>query len=247
MKFIHTSDIHIGASPDPNKFWSKDRANDIKETFANIINKCRSEDIDLLLISGNLFNHQPLTEELNFVNNLFKTIPHTKICVVAGSSDYIKSNSPILNFKFSPNVYYLLNDTMDSLHIENTNVVIHGFSYFSIENNIQFTNTLNIENDNKIHIILFYGGDTNHAPFDIDKLIDKSFTYAALGSKHKFEELSKNRIYYSGSPEPLNQNDIGEHGIILGEINESTKRITKLEFIETAKAKYLPIKIKMML
>lgn len=58
MKFIHVSDIHIGMSPDPTMFWSEDRANDIKETFSDVISRCKDEEVDLLLISGDLFNHQ---------------------------------------------------------------------------------------------------------------------------------------------------------------------------------------------
>lgn len=244
MKFIHISDVHIGMVPDPNKFWADDRANDIKETFADIIKKCKNEDIDLLLISGNLFNHQPVTEELDYINNLFKTLDNTRIIIVSGANDYIKQSSPILNYKFSNNVHYFLNNTNEEVQIKGTNVVIHGFSYFSYEEPHPIANSINPENDKNIHILMFYGGDSRHVPFDLDKIANKNFTYVALGSRHNYEMLVENKIYYPGSPEPLGQNDIGDHGIIYGEINESTRRITKLEFIKMSKASYIPIRIK---
>ena len=244
MKFIHVSDIHIGMSPDPTMFWSEDRANDIKETFANVIKKCKEEDANLLLISGDLFNHQPLTEELEYVNNLFKTIPTTQVVIIAGSFDHIKLNSPILNFNFASNVYYFLDKTEFSFNVLNKTYVIHGFSYYSIEENTPIINSITPENDKNIHILLAYGGDSNHSPFDINKLANKNFAYIALGSMHNYEVLIENKAYYAGSPEPLDSNDIGKHGIIIGEINPSTKRVQNIRFEETAKSSYIPINIK---
>lgn len=244
MKFIHVSDIHIGINPDPTMFWSYDRANDIKETFADVIKKCKEEDANLLLISGDLFNHQPLTEDLQYINDLFRSIPFTQVVIIAGSSDHIKPNSPILNFNFSDNVYYFLDKTEYSVKINNKLVIIHGFSYYTLEDTTPIINSITPENDKNIHILLAYGGDLSHCPFDIDKLGDKNFSYAALGSYHNFQTVIENKAYYAGSLEPLNSNDTGDHGIIIGEINESTRRVHNLRFEKMAKASYVPLSIK---
>lgn len=244
MKFLHVSDIHIGMSPDPTKPWSQDRANDIKETFVDVINKCRYEEIDLLLISGDLFNHQPLTEELDFVNKLFKTIPDTHVVIVAGSQDHIKANSPILNYKFSENVYYFLDKTEIAFIINNKTYIIHGFSYYSIEDPIPIINSIVPEDDKNIHILLAYGGDSSHCPFDIDKLESRNFSYVALGSKHNHKVVIENKAYYAGSPEPLDLNDEGDHGVIIAEISEHTRRLKKFTFEPLARVSYIPINIR---
>lgn len=244
MKFIHVSNVHIGMSPDPDKFWSNDRSNDIKETFAKITEKCNEESVDLLLISGNLFNHQPTTEELDFVNNLFKKIPGTNVLIVAGSSDYIKSNSPILNYNFSTNVHYFLNNIIDKHVIDDKKVIVHGLSYYSIEEPTDLTANINIDNENYIHILMFYGGDTRHVPYDVSKISDKNLSYVAIGYNNNYQEIIKNKIYSPGSPEPLDQNDEGDHGIIIGEIDNSTKKLLYTKFIKTAKLAYIPIVVK---
>ena len=244
MKFIHVSDIHIGMSPDPTMPWSNDRANDIKETFASVIKKCRNEEADFLLISGDLFNHQPLTEELEYVNHLFKTIPDTQVIVIAGSADHIKSNSPILNFKFADNVYYFLDKTEFSFKVKNKLVIVHGFSYYSLEDSTPIINSFTPEDDKNIHILIAYGGDSNHSPFDINKLDKKNFSYIALGSKHNFETVINEKAYYSGSIEPFDSNDVGDHGIIIGEINQSTRRAYRVRFEKMARASYIPLNIK---
>ena len=65
MKFMHMADCHIGQIPEADRPYSKDRAYDIKDTFANAIKYCGENKIDLLLIAGDLFNRQPLISDLN--------------------------------------------------------------------------------------------------------------------------------------------------------------------------------------
>lgn len=37
MKFIHVSDVHLGIKPDVGKPWSEKRAQDIWDSFAEVI------------------------------------------------------------------------------------------------------------------------------------------------------------------------------------------------------------------
>lgn len=244
MKFIHVSDIHIGMTPDPMMPWSESRSLDIKESFANVIKKCKEEKADFLLISGDLFNHQPTTTELSEINELFSSIYDTKVMIVAGASDHIKANSPILNFKFSDNVYYFLNQFPEEVDINGTNITIHGFSYLSNEIKSSIINPLPIPNDKKIHILLAYGGTARHCPIDFDLLSKKNITYAALGGKHQSEVIVDNKIAYAGSLEPLSSDEVGIHGMYIGEINKSTRRVSSLKFISMAKTTYVSLKIK---
>ena len=85
MLFVHCADVHLGNIPDSDKPWGKDRAYDIKDSFENVIKKCKELNADLLFISGDLFHRQPLTADLNEVNELFKTIPDTHIMIVTGN------------------------------------------------------------------------------------------------------------------------------------------------------------------
>lgn len=244
MKFIHVSDIHIGTTPDPMMPWSESRSLDIKDSFANVINKCKEEKADFLLISGDLFNHQPTTQELNQVNELFASIYDTKVMIVAGSSDHIKANSPVLNYKFSDNVYYFLNQYPEEVDINGTLITIHGFSYLGPEIKSSILNQLSIPNDKRIHILLAYGGTTRHCPIDFDLLSKMNVAYVALGSKHSHEVVVNDKIAYAGSLEPLSIDESGSHGIYIGEINKSTRRVSSLEFVPMAKLSYIPLKLK---
>ena len=60
MRFIHISDIHIGAKPDSNMPWSEARSREILTSFHDILNLCEEHQVDLLLIAGDIFHKQPL-------------------------------------------------------------------------------------------------------------------------------------------------------------------------------------------
>lgn len=107
MKFLHTSDIHYGATPDANKPWGRERAQAIKAAFENIISVCASEEINLLLIAGDLFDSIPTDQEIEEVNKAFASIPDTKVVVIPGKSDEIFAVSSVLLYKWAENVKYV--------------------------------------------------------------------------------------------------------------------------------------------
>ena len=79
MKFMHISDVHLGVKPDAGKAWSEKRAQDIWDSFAEMIEIAAEESPDLLLISGDLFHKQPLKRELKDCSWQEITITYSKI------------------------------------------------------------------------------------------------------------------------------------------------------------------------
>ena len=50
VKWIHIADVHLGASPDAGDVYSKVRPQELWDTFAEVIDICEREQMDLLLI-----------------------------------------------------------------------------------------------------------------------------------------------------------------------------------------------------
>ena len=90
IRFIHLSDVHLGAVPDRGCPWSHEREEEIWETFRRVIAGIRKNPVDLLFIAGDLFHRQPLLGQLRQVNEWFAAIPETRIFLMAGDHDYIK-------------------------------------------------------------------------------------------------------------------------------------------------------------
>ena len=64
MKFIHIADLHLGVKPDRDKPWAKERERDNWQAFEDVINRAKEDQIQLLLVAGDLFHRQPLIREL---------------------------------------------------------------------------------------------------------------------------------------------------------------------------------------
>lgn len=241
MKFIHTGDIHWGMSPDSDKPWSRERNQDIRDTFAAIIARAKTLEVDCLFIAGDLFHRQPLLRDLKEVNYLFSTIPTIRVIIIAGNHDHIRKNSSVLSFSWSSNVVFLESEEVSSVYFKSINTEITGFSYHTTEIPEPRLNGLEAPNDGRIHILLGHGGDANHVPIDRAALASTGFSYIALGHIHKPEILIDKKMAYCGSPEPLDKTETGRHGILYGEIDPENRQVSTLEFIPMAKLRYIPL------
>ena len=92
-----------------------------------------------LLISGDLFHAQPLKKELREVNYLFSRIPQTKIILMAGNHDYLRTKSYYLTMEWEENVYFFRQEEPGHFDFEEENVSIYGLSYWHREMENRFT------------------------------------------------------------------------------------------------------------
>ena len=44
MKFIHIADVHWGMNPDSDRPWSRERAQAIRDSFAEVVRQARLRD-----------------------------------------------------------------------------------------------------------------------------------------------------------------------------------------------------------
>lgn len=241
MRFVHTADIHWGMRPDSNKPWSAERYQDIKTTFEEIISYTKAYKADCLFISGDLFHRQPLNTDLKELDFLFSTIPNTRVVIIAGNHDRVRKSSALLSFHWSSNVTFFLDSDISSVYFEDINTEVWGLSYHTAEITSNLLEDVSAPDNGHIQVLMAHGGDSEHLPFNREKLSASGFSYIALGHIHKPEVLVRNKMAYCGSPEPLDKTESGSHGIYSGEIDDSTHEITSLDFIPMARASYVPL------
>jgi len=235
LKFIHIADVHLGATPDAGMPWSQERFEAIRNAFQKIIQLTEKKQADLLLIAGDLFHRQPLRRELKEINYLFSTLTYTRVVIIAGNHDYIRENSPYLNFSWSDNVTLLSSGTMTSVYFKEFNTEVHGFSYHQPEIREPLYDSCRAPSDGRIHVLLAHGGDAAHIPISTTSLAGSGFHYIALGHIHQPKIFKNTFIAYAGSLEPLDKTDIGKRGYILG---EATLKECKISWRALAKSQY---------
>lgn len=241
MKFIHMADVHLGVQPDKGKKWSKDREQEIKDTFVRVIGEAEAKQVDLLLIAGDLFHMPPSEGMIRDVDYILSKLTKTKTIMIAGSNDYMKPDSPLANYQFSSKTICLSADKISNVYMKDLDVCVTGFSYNSKENEEDIINHIKPAKPGAVNILLAHGGDSKHLPFNKKILRESNFDYIALGHIHKPEIIKENAVIMAGSLEPIDYTDTGARGYVYGEIVDGR---VKAEFVPAARRTYMNLLLK---
>lgn len=247
MKFVHIADMHFDA-PFTVLSQKKDlgdlRRIEQRQVFKKVIDYIKSENIPYLFISGDLYEHEYVKQTtIEFINNLFKEIANTKIFISPGNHDPYIKNSYYNNFNWNDNVR-IFKSKIEKYEDENITVYGYGFN--------DFINTgVNIEEINvdtsKLNVLVIHGSvdasetlDLQYNPMKSNILKSKNFDYVALGHIHKSNYEENSNIVYPGSTISFGFDELGEHGMIVGDIEKGNlqiqfKKLDDREFIEEEK------------
>ena len=129
--------------------------------------------------------------------------------------------------------------------MEDVDIYGFGFNDFYCSNsNIE---NLKIENPEKINILIIHGTlngstsiDMQYNPMSATMLKQKGFNYIALGHIHKNNFEENGNIIYPGSAVSLGFDELGKHGMVVGEINKTEN---KLEFIKLDETEFAELEL----
>lgn len=235
MRFMHIADVHLGAAPDRGYPWSKDRGRELWESFRQCIADVNEKKVDLLLIAGDLFHRQPEPNELKEVNYLFSTLEQTAVVLMAGNHDCLLPGSAYRTYPWNENVICLFSPECERVRLPDLKTEIYGFSYQRQEITAPLYDAIAAEKSDYFKILLAHGGDASHIPISREKLSKAGFDYIALGHIHKPQVFIRNLAMYAGALEPIDCEDIGPHGYIIGEVQ---RKKVRLSFVEKAGRQY---------
>jgi len=225
MKFAHIADAHIGA-------WGEQKLRDLNsKAFSKAIEKSLSEQVDFILLSGDLFNTAlPAIDCLKLAVEEFKRVYDAGIPVyfIAGSHDFSPSGKTMLDVleKAGLMINVARGSVVDEklrLHFvvdEKTGVKITGMigkkgglekEYYK-ELDLAF-----LEQEEGPKIFMFHTALTELKPKDLEQMesnpvsfLPKGFDYYAGGHVHIVKNVSlegyKNIVY----PGPLFPNNFSE-------------------------------------
>lgn len=239
MRFMHFSDVHLGVVPDDGKPWSAQRAKSIWETLQETVAEAGRQQVDFLLISGDLFHRQPLKRELKEVNYLFSQIPDVKVALVAGNHDHMQPKCYYLDFEWAGNVFFFKEEEVTSIDFPEDNVTIYGMSYWHKKLPKRYYDNLGEINPNRINILLAHGGDDNHIPYSANQVLGQGIDYIAGGHLHTGRQLVEDRAIIAGPLEPTESKEVGPHGYWIGEITKQNgKSECRCHFFPVKKCEY---------
>jgi exonuclease SbcD len=224
MKVLHTSDWHLG-----KRLMKLDRSEE-HEAFLNwLIGTLKSENIDLLLIAGDIFDvpnppHQSLEQFFQFLHRV-SVETKTETLIIAGNHDsgvlldapkeLLKTHRVRVWGKLSPNP----EDHWITIRNQLDVCALPFFRSFELMPNgegnaIESLKKYIVRDKARPALLLFHhlagiyeasGSEQVVSLSGVDSIpveLLKDFDYVALGHIHKPQKISEN-AYYSGSPIPL--------------------------------------------
>ena len=240
MKFIHIADVHFDMpfTVISKKGLAEKRRIKQREAFKRVIEYIQENSIEILFISGDLYENEYVRKStIDYINNLFKEIPDTRIYISPGNHDPYIFNSYYKTYNWNENVYIFKD--FEKIDLENINIYGYGFTNFT---SLRLDLPADLD-DYKINVLVMHADlDTNTEYNSIPRktLEESKFDYIALGHIHKRDINGK--IVYPGSLISGGFDELGSHGMILGEINEETKKL-KLEFIKIDEEEFKEINL----
>ncbi|MCI8444476.1 MAG: DNA repair exonuclease [Clostridia bacterium] len=238
MKFIHIADMHFDC-PFIN-LSEKEMLGDLRrleqrKIFKKIIEYIKENKIEYFFISGDLYEHQYIKQStIEYINHLFREIPETKVYIAPGNHDPYIKNSYYNKYQWEKNVK-IFSSTIEKVETKEANIYGYGFDDFYCRNcGIE---EIEIEKGTKPNLLIIHGTldgasieEKQYNSISKKQLEEKGFDYVALGHIHKsnYQTTKNQKIIYPGSTAALGFDEMGQHGMIVGELTEGN---LKLEFI----------------
>ena len=246
MKFVHIADMHFDM---PFTVLSKndlaeERRLDQRKVFQKMIDYIKENKIEYLFIAGDLYENEYVRKStIEYINNCFKQIPDTKIYITPGNHDPYLANSYYNKYEWNENVHIFTK--LDKVSGENINIYGYGFTDF-YSKKVELPTNLD---NSKINILIMHAdldGSTKEIG-DYNSILESelrntNFDYIALGHIHKTNYEENRKTIYPGSMISGGFDELGNHGMVVVEIEEDTKKLS-IQFISLDEKEFVEIEL----
>lgn len=248
MKFVHIADMHFDSPfvnlSDREGFGDTKRLEQ-RRVFKKIIEYIKENKIPYFFISGDLYEQKYIRKStIEYINQLFLEIPDTKIFISPGNHDPYIKNSYYYQYKWADNVT-IFNSEIDRIEFPEVDIYGFGFNdFYCTDCNIE---NLELKNPEKLNILVIHstidGANIEEKQYNsISKRVLEriGFDYVATGHIHKIDYTTYEnpKIVYPGSTVALGFDEIGKHGMIVGDIEKVQNKEIE-EKAENAKSGYI--------
>lgn len=241
VKILHTADLHLGSA----RTGVKGGKAEIENTFFKIINLCKTENVDFLLIAGDLFDTPFVSpEDSSKILSMMAQIPETTIVISPGNHDCACPGSIYLKCRFPENVV-VFTSFCEYKDFPEKGVRIWGAGFTDRFEKIPLLQNTESGSSDFINIGVLHGDIVSQSstsvynPITLTAIEDSGFDYLALGHIHKRSEIQhagNTSFSYSGCPDGMGFDEPGSHGVYLGTVSKNS---CDLKYIELSSRQYI--------
>jgi len=239
LKFVHCADLHLDAPfrETGTGTYADTRRKDIREAFSRILERVREEKAQLLLISGDLYEHNTVVKGTMDWLYMVLSQAGVPVVIIPGNHDPYLKNSWYRNWDWPENVRILSPDS-PSLIMDDLCVNIFGMGFSSFREDKPDMSAVPPPVKEYFNIMMIHGtldmdfNNHSYKPVTSEELTALNYDYYALGHFHKMrDDYPLKKAFNPGSPEPLGFDEQGYHGAFVveltmdqGKVDIKTKR-----------------------
>jgi len=251
LRILHAADFHLGS---PFAALSARntaiRQGEQRAAFREVIDLCRKENIQLLLLAGDLLDQLRIpAEQMRSLIDSFAGIPGTTVVISPGNHDPYTQDSPYATQVWPSNVHIFTGE-FSSFYFPELHTAVWGAAFtgircvrslcppsFSVQSP-EFADSPESAEfpEDTIHIVLIHGEISETAaekhsynPVLREWIARCGADYVALGHVHDRSGLCKagNSFYaYPGCPEARGYDEPGPRGVYLGTLSRGKAELS---------------------
>ena len=257
FRFVHAADIHLDSPLRSLAFRDPELAdligNATRRAFVNVIDLCLAEQVDALLLAGDLYDgEQTSMKTARFLAEQIRRLHEAGISVfiIRGNHDALSRITKELTF---PDSVRLFGGRPEAIPINGKHaggVVIHGLSFAKPQAPESLLPRFKSPVEGAVNIALMHTslagapGHDNYAPCNLSDLDSAGFDYWALGHIHKRSVIQgRAAVVMAGMPQGRDINESGPKSATLVTIKDD--RSVQIEERITSVAQFEPVSIEL--
>ena len=243
LKFLHCGDIHldipfVGLTADK----SEERRRVLRSSFMRLMQYVRDMNVNVVLISGDLFNTEYATNiTAEVLIREFKNCPDTHFIIAPGKHDHYNGNPIYESGRLPANCHVFSSDKLSRFDFEEHNVTVYGWAFMDSELRENPLVDRQVDDSSRVNIVCAYADldgevDSTNCPISTADIKRFGADYYALGSRHeasKFSSAGGSKYAYCGSLESIGFDEPGIGGATLisvayseGELSIEHKKVS---------------------
>lgn len=216
--------------------WVTQRRQDLWQTFEAVLSLCRSDKVELLFLTGDIFEQEYVRKEtVERVARSLALLKGTRIFIAPGAKDPLVATSAYRLAVWPSNVH-IFSSGISSVKIPSLNVTIYGGGWTAYHQEGPFLEGFQVTRDETIPILLLHAELDSILP---EHIAASGLAYLALGHHERWTGIQKagETVWAdSGFLEARSFAENGPHGVIMGKIEKDS---VQLEFLELGQRHYI--------
>lgn len=243
MRILHAADLHLdSAFAALGAEKARQRRRESREILAALAGLARREQVDLVLLAGDLFDGERVYPET--VELLQKALGEMEcpVFISPGNHDPYTPRSPYAKEQWSENVHIFRTEELTAVEIPALGCVVHGAAFVEDHRQTEALDGFSAPEDGLIHLACLHGAvnepGSGYGNLSREQLARSGCTYLALGHIHQYSGAQREGAsvwLYPGCPEGRGFDELDDKGAVIAEIEDDR---VDVRFIPLCRRRY---------